>query len=205
MPKHQSDTTIVLASNNPGKLREIQNLFSDLPYKIIPQQEFFVPEIVETGLTFIENAILKARNAAQYSKLPVIADDSGLEIDILNGEPGIHSARFAGAKATSSANIAKVLEHLKDVPESKRNACFYCIMVYLKHANDPVPIIAEGRMQGRILKQAQGTKGFGYDPIFYVPSHKCSAAELPLEIKNKLSHRAQALQKLLQQLKQYGF
>jgi XTP/dITP diphosphohydrolase len=205
MSKHQHDTTIVLASNNPGKLQEIQQLFIDLPYKIISQQECSVPEITETRLTFIENAILKARNAAQYSKLPVIADDSGLEIDILNGEPGIHSARFAGKNATSSANIAKVLQNLKNVPEQKRKASFYCVMVYLRHSKDPAPIIAEGRWRGRILEQTQGTKGFGYDPIFYIPSHKCSAAELPLEIKNKLSHRAQALQKLLQQLKQYSF
>ena len=205
MSKCEPNTTIVLASNNPGKLREIQNLFIDLHYKIIPQQKFSVPEIAETGLTFVENAILKARNAAQYTKLPVVADDSGLEIDILNGEPGIHSARYAGEKATNTANIAKVLHNLKDVPEQKRNACFYCVMVYLKHPKDPAPIIAEGRWQGNILLQEQGEKGFGYDPIFYVPSHKCSAAELPIEIKNKLSHRGQALQKLLQQLKQYGF
>jgi len=189
--------SIVLASNNSGKLQEIQKICADLPYKIVPQSEFSVAEIPETGLTFVENAILKARHAALRTNLPVIADDSGLQIDILNGEPGIYSARYAGPKATSEENIAKVLFKIRAVPQAKRTAYFYCIMIYLRHAKDPAPIIAEGRWQGSMLLQPQGQHGFGYDPIFYVPTHNCSAAELPIEVKNKISHRGQALQKLM--------
>lgn len=198
MPKH---CQIVLASDNPGKLREIKKLLANLPYKIIPQAEFSVPKFQETALTFVENAILKARHASEHTQLPTIGDDSGLEIDALNGEPGIYSARYAGSNATSQDNITKVLQKLQDVPKGKRRARFQCAIVCLKHAKDPSPIIAQGTWEGNILFQKQGENGFGYDPIFYVPSHNCSAAELPPDIKNKLSHRGQALKKLLNELK----
>jgi len=198
MSKHSQ---IVLASDNPGKLREIKKLLVNSPYEIIPQSEFSVPKLQETALTFVENAILKARHASQYTQLPAIADDSGLEIDALNGEPGIYSARYAGTDATSQKNIAKVLQKLLDIPKEKRSARFQCVMVYLKHIKDPSPIIAQGTWEGSILLQQQGKNGFGYDPIFYVPTYNCSAAELPIDIKNKLSHRGQALRKLLKELK----
>jgi len=198
MSKHSQ---IVLASDNPGKLREIKKLLVNLPYEIIPQSEFSVLKLQETALTFVENAILKARHASQYTQLPAIADDSGLEIDALNGEPGIYSARYAGTDATSQKNIAKVLQKLLDIPKEKRSARFQCVMVYLKHIKDPSPIIAQGTWEGSILLQQQGKNGFGYDPIFYVSTHNCSAAELPIDIKNKLSHRGQALRKLLKELK----
>ncbi len=198
MSKHSQ---IILASDNPGKLREIKELLADLPYEIIPQSEFSVPKLQETALTFVENAILKARNASEYTRLPAIADDSGLEIDALNGEPGIYSARYARPDAISQKNIAKVLQKLRNIPKEKRSARFQCVMVYLKHIKDPSPIIAQGTWEGSILFQQQGKNGFGYDPIFYVPTHNCSAAELPTDIKNKLSHRGQALRKLLKELK----
>jgi XTP/dITP diphosphohydrolase len=201
MPKHSQ---IVLASDNPGKLREIKELLANLPYEIIPQAELSVPKLQETALTFVENAILKARHASAHTRLPAIADDSGLEIDALNDEPGIYSARYAGFDATSQKNITKVLQKLHNVPKEMRGACFQCVIVYLKHTKDPSPIIAQGTWEGSILFQKQGKNGFGYDPIFYVPTHNCSAAELPLDIKNKLSHRGQALRKLLKELK-YNF
>ncbi|KPJ67975.1 MAG: nucleoside-triphosphate diphosphatase [Coxiella sp. DG_40] len=192
---------IVLASDNPGKLREIKKLLANLPYEIIPQAELSVPKFQEGTLTFVENAILKARHASQHTRLPAIADDSGLEIDALNGEPGIYSARYAGSDATDQENIAKVLRKLRDIPKQKRGARFQCVIVYLKHIKDPSPIIAQGTWEGSILFQEQGKNGFGYDPIFYIPTHKCSAADLPINIKNKLSHRGQALRKLLKELK----
>ncbi len=192
---------IVLASNNSGKVKEIQNLIT-APYEIIPQSEFKVPEADETGLTFVENAILKARNACQRTKLPAIADDSGLEIDALQGEPGIYSARYAGANADSKANVAKALTALVDVPIEQRSARFQCVMVYLRYAQDPSPIICQGTWEGSILFQEQGHNGFGYDPIFFVPTHDCSAAELAIGVKNRISHRGQALSQLIKKLAQ---
>lgn len=187
---------IVLATGNKGKVKEFGELLADRDISIVPQSDFAVPDADETGLTFVENAILKARNAAVHTGLPAIADDSGLEVDYLNGAPGIYSARYAG-DGGSAANNAKLLDALAKVPEAQRSARFQCVLVYLRHAEDPTPIICQGTWEGRILSTAQGKAGFGYDPLFYVPDEKCSAAELPAERKNELSHRGQALRCLL--------
>ena len=188
---------IVLASSNPGKVREINQLLAGLSVVVRPQVEFKVTDAEETGLTFVENAILKARNAAQHTGLPAIADDSGLEVDALDGAPGIYSARFAGEGASDQANLEKLLDALRDTPEEERTARFQCLMVYMRHAKDPTPLICQGSWEGRILTTARGSNGFGYDPVFYVPTHDCSSAELPAETKNRLSHRGQALRKLV--------
>jgi len=187
---------IVLASGNKGKVREIQALLSETDVNIVPQSEFNVIEAEETGLTFVENAILKARNAAQHTGLPAIADDSGIEVDALNGQPGIYSARYAGSGASDADNLNKLLTELKGVPEAKRTARFQCLMVYLRHAEDPTPLICQGTWEGGILFEARGDNGFGYDPVFYVPTHDCSSAELDPDTKNRLSHRGQALRQL---------
>jgi len=188
---------IILASSNQGKVREINQLLTGLDLHVQPQTEYGVPDIEETGLTFVENAILKARNAAQHTGLPAIADDSGIEVDALQGEPGIYSARYAGAGASDQANLEKLLTELGDLPEEKRTARFQCLMVYMRHANDPTPLICQGTWEGRILFEPRGENGFGYDPVFYVSTHDCSSAELAADIKNSLSHRGQALRKLL--------
>lgn len=189
--------TIVLASNNAGKVREFGALLAGLDMDVVPQSQFDVPEIEETGLTFVENAILKARNAASHARRPAIADDSGLEVDALDGAPGIYSARYAGPGAGDTANLEKLLSMLAEVPEEKRSARFQCVLVYMRHALDPTPLICQGTWEGRILSAPRGRGGFGYDPVFFVPTHNCSSAELPPEVKNALSHRGQALQKLL--------
>jgi XTP/dITP diphosphohydrolase len=191
---------IVLASNNPGKVREISQLLAPLKLDVVAQAELGVAEIEETGLTFVENAILKARNTASHTGLAAIADDSGLEVDALDGAPGIHSARYAGVDGNDQANITRLLRELADVPEAQRTARFQCLMVYLRHAADPTPVICQGTWEGRVLFAPRGERGFGYDPVFFVPTHNCSAAELPPDIKNQLSHRGQALRKLLQAL-----
>jgi XTP/dITP diphosphohydrolase len=188
---------IILASSNPGKVREINQLLAGLDLHVQPQTDFGVPDIEETGLTFVENAILKARNAAQHTGRPAIADDSGIEVDALNGAPGIYSARYAGIGASDQANLEKLLTELDDLPEEKRTARFQCLMVYMRHASDPTPLICQGSWEGRILFKPQGENGFGYDPVFYVPTHDCSSAELTADVKNSLSHRGQALRKLL--------
>ena len=203
-PSHK----IVLASSNPGKVREINQLLTGLHLQVVPQTEFGVPDIEETGLTFVENAILKARNAAQHTGLPAIADDSGLEVDALQGAPGIYSARYsqessadsAGEGATDKRNLEKLLEALKDVPEAQRSARFQCLLVYMEHASDATPLICQGTWEGRILFEPVGDNGFGYDPVFYVPTENCSAAQLTADIKNRLSHRGQALRKLIANL-----
>jgi XTP/dITP diphosphohydrolase len=189
--------TIVLASSNAGKVREFNQLLADLQLEVVPQSQYNVTDADETGLTFVENAILKARNAAQHTNLPALADDSGLEVDALHGAPGIYSARYAGAKASDAKNLEKLLTMLKDVPEEKRAARFQCVLVYLRHALDPTPLICQGTWEGRILSAPRGGNGFGYDPVFFVPTHACSAAELPAVTKNALSHRGQALRQLL--------
>ncbi len=191
---------IILASGNAGKVREIGQLLEGLSIDVLPQSDFNVPEIEETGCTFVENAILKARNAAHHTGLPVIADDSGIAVDVLQGRPGIVSARFAGVGASDEDNLNKLIEMIKPFPEEQRTARFICSMVYLRHEYDPVPIIAQGVWDGQLVIDPKGENGFGYDPIFYVSSHQCTSAELPPEIKNKLSHRGQALRKLLEQL-----
>ncbi len=193
---------IVLASNNPGKVREFGQLLAGLQRTVLPQSALEVPEAEETGLTFVENAILKARNAAQHTGLPAIADDSGLEVDALKGAPGIYSARYAGSGASDAANLQKLLTDIKDVEESARGARFQCVLVYMRHALDPTPMICQGTWEGHLLHAPRGTQGFGYDPIFYVPTHHCTSAELTPEVKNQLSHRGQALRRLLAALTQ---
>ena len=200
MTRSHIGETIVLASNNAGKVREIERLLAESRIHIRPQGEYGVPEAEETGLTFVENAILKARNAARHSGLSAIADDSGLEVDALRGAPGIYSARYAGPGATDEANLLKLLADLADVPETERTARFQCVLVYLRHAEDPTPLICQGTWEGRILFEPRGTNGFGYDPIFLAPSHGCSSAELDPDTKNRLSHRGQALRRLQEQL-----
>jgi XTP/dITP diphosphohydrolase len=169
---------------------------------VVAQSEFNVPEIEETGLTFVENAILKARNAAHYSGLPALADDSGIEVDALNGAPGIYSARFAGAGASDAQNLQKLLTDIQAIDRAPRSARFQCLMVLMRHELDPTPLICQGTWEGQIIDTPQGDNGFGYDPIFYVPEEKCTSAQLPPERKNALSHRGKALQCLLAQLKQ---
>ncbi|MCU7905476.1 MAG: RdgB/HAM1 family non-canonical purine NTP pyrophosphatase [Candidatus Thiodiazotropha sp. (ex Epidulcina cf. delphinae)] len=202
MTGHHSGEKIVLASNNAGKVREINQLLAGERITVAPQKEYNIPDAIEDGLSFVENAIKKARHASGLSGLPTIADDSGIEVDELNGAPGIYSARFAGPEASDRANMEKLLEHLREVPEERRSAHFQCLMVYMRHAEDPTPIICQGTWDGSILFKPRGENGFGYDPVFYVPAHDCSSAELPPEIKNRLSHRGQALRKLLQALSQ---
>ena len=182
---------IVLASGNQGKIKEIQTILKRHP--IVPQSQFNVEEAEETGSTFIENAIIKARNAALHCNLPSIADDSGLVVDALNGAPGVISARYAGRGASDQENLLKLLKDLENIPTEQRTARFVCVIVFMRHANDPLPIIAQGVWEGRILTEAVGENGFGYDPVFWVPTHQKASAELSPEIKNSLSHRGQAL------------
>jgi len=190
---------IVLASGNPGKIREIQAILADHP--IVPQSAFNVVDAEETGASFVENAILKARNAALHCKLPAIADDSGLVVDALNGAPGVISARYAGIGASDRDNLDKLLRELEGVPDELRTARFICVMVFMAHANDPCPVIAQGVWEGRILDHAVGENGFGYDPVFWVPEQNCASAELPADVKNALSHRGKALKALTALLK----
>jgi XTP/dITP diphosphohydrolase len=195
-----SYTKVVLASNNAGKVREFNQLFKAFNIEVVPQQEFNIEEVEETGLTFVENALLKARHAAKISGLPAIADDSGIEVDALQGAPGIYSARFSGENATDKTNCDKLLRDLKDTPTDQRNARFQCLLVFMRHGNDPVPLICQGSWEGQILTEPQGDNGFGYDPIFYIEAHQCSAAQLQSEVKNKLSHRGKALTCLVKKL-----
>lgn len=193
---------IVLASNNAGKVREFNALLKGLDYEVVPQSELGVVEVEETGLTFVENSILKARNAAEHTGLPALADDSGLEVDFLQGAPGIYSARYAGEGASDLDNSTKLLAALQGVETEQRHARFQCVMVFMRHASDPVPIICQGSWDGIILEQPQGENGFGYDPIFYVPEQQCSSAELTAEVKNSLSHRGQAVAQMIERLRQ---
>ena len=188
---------IVLASGNKGKVREINQLFAGLAIEVVPQSDFTVPEIEETGLTFVENAILKARNAAAHTGLPAIADDSGIEVDALKGAPGIYSARYAGVGASDQQNLEKLLQALAEVPVEQRSARFQCLMVYMGHDLDPTPAICQGTWEGSIGFEPAGDNGFGYDPVFLVPGRNCTAAQLDSDTKNSLSHRGQALKKLL--------
>ncbi|SDK74236.1 RdgB/HAM1 family non-canonical purine NTP pyrophosphatase [Microbulbifer yueqingensis] len=185
---------IVLASGNAGKLREFSQLFSDWDIAVVPQSDFDVPEADETGLSFIENALIKARHASRISGLPALADDSGLAVDALDGAPGIYSARYAGAGATDADNNARLLEALADVPDARRGASFHCALAFVRRHDDPVPLVCSARWSGRILHQPAGEQGFGYDPLFYVEEQGCSSAQLPREVKNRISHRARAVQ-----------
>lgn len=189
---------LVLASGNAGKLREFQQIFAHSGIDVLPQAEFAISDAEETGLTFVENAIIKARHAAKLSGLPALADDSGLAVDYLGGAPGIYSSRFSGANASDQSNNQLLLERLKGVPEAQRTASFHCVLVLMQHAEDPVPLIFHGQWQGIILPEAQGEQGFGYDPLFYVPEQRCSSAELAAELKNRISHRGQAVAALIQ-------
>lgn len=191
---------LVFATHNAGKLLEMQQLLAPTGIELVTPDTLGIPDVEETGLTFVENAILKARHALQYTDLPVLADDSGLEVDALQGEPGLYTARYAGYPRSSDANMAKLLAKLEGVPDAKRTARFYCVLVLLRYANDPAPVIAQGSWYGRILTAPIGTAGFGYNPVFYVPTHHCSAAQLADDVKNQLSHRAQALQALLKEI-----
>ena len=191
-------TELVLASHNAGKLKELQAMLGS-HIKVRSVSEFSSIEPEETGLSFIENAILKARHAAQVSGLPALADDSGLAVDALGGAPGIYSARYADGQG-DAANNAKLLDVLKAVPDTERGAQFVCALALVRHAADPLPILCEGLWHGRILHEARGAQGFGYDPLFWVAERNCSSAELPAAEKNQLSHRARAMALLKQRL-----
>ena len=184
---------LVLATGNPGKVREMDQTLASLGFHVISQRELDVTDAVEDGLSFIENALIKARHASAATGLPAVADDSGLAVDALGGAPGIYSARYAGENADDQANNEKLLHTLADTPEADRGAQFICALAYVRNAEDPVPVIAEGVWRGRILFKARGENGFGYDPLFWVAAENCSSAELPPERKQSISHRAQAL------------
>ena len=191
---------VVLASGNPGKLIELRSMLSRKKIALISQSELEVTEVEETGFNFVENALIKARHACMETGLPAIADDSGLEVDALAGEPGIYSARYASVSGPTAdaENNVKLLQELEQVPEQDRTARFQCVIVYLIHYKDPMPLICQGTWEGRILFSERGSNGFGYDPLFYVPTHGCTSAQLDAEVKNSLSHRGQALRKLLE-------
>ena len=188
---------IILASSNKGKIKEFKEIFSKLGIDIIPQTEFNIPDADEIGLTFIENAILKARNCSVHTGLPAIADDSGLEVLSLNGEPGIYSARYAGQHGDDKANINKLLSNL--VNSGQRQARFICALAFLRHGNDPTPILSTGELNGEITTKEHGEDGFGYDPIFFVPHLNKTLAQVSSDTKNQISHRATALSKLIGQ------
>jgi XTP/dITP diphosphohydrolase len=188
---------IVLASGNKGKLREFAELFAPMDIEVVPQSEFNVPEAEETGQTFVENAILKARNAAMHTGLPAIADDSGIEVDYLLGAPGIYSARYAGENASDDENLNALLTALQGVPDNERVARYQCLLVLMRHSKDPTPLICQADWQGHILHEPAGDGGFGYDPIFWVAEEKCSAAQLSAEQKHAISHRGKAIRQFM--------
>jgi XTP/dITP diphosphohydrolase len=191
---------IVLASSNPGKLREFNDLLADSGLHFEPQSAFNVEDAEETGLTFAENALLKARHASRISGLPALADDSGLCVTHLRGAPGLYSARYSGTHGDNAANNARLLRELDGVPTEQRGAFFICVLVLLQHADDPAPLIAEGRWHGRVLTEERGVHGFGYDPLFLPDGETVSAAELAPGLKNRISHRGRALALLRSQL-----
>jgi len=191
---------VVLATDNAGKLSELQAMLAGSGIQVLSQAALGVNKVEENGASFLENAVLKARNAARQTGLPAIADDSGLEVDALGGAPGIHSARYAGANASDAENLGKLLRELHSVPANKRTARFHCVMVYVRQADDPTPVICEGTWEGSILESPRGHNGFGYDPVFLVRGINRSSAELPATEKNRLSHRGQALRGLVEKL-----
>jgi len=191
---------IVLASNNKGKLTEFESILKGCGFEVLPQSQFKVESIEETGQTFVENAILKARHAAQISGLPAIADDSGIEVDALRGAPGIYSARFGGENSSDHENNRKLLESLQGTTGASRSARYQCVLVFMQHAEDPTPIIAQGTWEGFILESSIGDGGFGYDPLFWVPELDCSAAQLEKDKKNAISHRGKAMESMLRKL-----
>jgi XTP/dITP diphosphohydrolase len=191
---------VVLATGNKGKVKELARMLSGLGIEVLPQSEFKVSEVAETGSTFVENAIIKARHAAKETGLPAIADDSGLAVEALGGAPGVYSARYSGEQATDQNNIIKLLDTMTDIPKDKRQAKFLCVLVFMRHADDPTPIICQGEWFGDITSEQHGENGFGYDPVFWVNEQNCSSAQLSPEQKNALSHRGKALKLLLSQL-----
>lgn len=188
---------VVLATNNKGKIRELQALLMPLQMEVLPKSQFTSEEVPETGATFVENALLKARHAAQVSGLPAIGDDSGIEVDALHGAPGIYSARYAGEQASDADNLYKLLQTMQSVPDDLRTARYRCALVYVKQASDPHPLCCEATWEGSITRAPAGNGGFGYDPIFWLSEYRQTAAQIPAELKNQLSHRAKALQQLL--------
>ncbi|KMV71956.1 RdgB/HAM1 family non-canonical purine NTP pyrophosphatase [Rosenbergiella epipactidis] len=201
MTNHLARQNVVLATGNAGKVSELAELLRDFGLTITAQTELGVGSVEETGLTFIENALIKARHAARVTGLPAIADDSGLAVDALQGAPGIYSARYAGETASDTDNLNKLLTAMQDVPDTQRQAAFHCVLVYLAHADDPTPIVCYGRWPGMIAREPSGQGGFGYDPIFYLPEQRKSAAEMSKVEKSALSHRGQALQQLMEALR----
>lgn len=191
---------IVLASGNRGKLKEFSEIFAPLQIDVMPQSDFAVQDADETGLSFVENAIIKARHAARVTGLPALSDDSGLEVDALNGAPGIYSARYAGAGCGDDENNRKLLQALEQVPEEQRSARFQCVLVFMRHAEDPTPLICQGSWEGMILDAPRGHNGFGYDPLFFVPELNCASAELSSEQKQKYSHRGKAVREFIEQI-----
>lgn len=191
---------VVLASGNKGKLKEFSELLSNMQVELLPQSAFDVPEAEETGLTFVENAIIKARNACGHTGLAAIADDSGIEVDALNGAPGIYSARYSGVNASDQANLQALLDAMVD--KENRTARYQCVIVYMRHAKDPTPLICQASWEGSLLSQAKGDGGFGYDPIFWVEEHNCTSAELSSQQKHDISHRGKAIRQFLKQFQQ---
>ena len=193
---------LVLATGNKKKVAELNAMLAGMDFKVMPQSDFLVESVPETGTTFVENAIIKARHAARITGLPAIADDSGLEVDALRGAPGVYSSRFAGEDASDEDNLTKLLEELSFLPPVLRTARFWCVLVFMRHADDLTPIICQASWEGHIVTKPQGENGFGYDPVFFVPETACTAAELPAEQKNQLSHRAKALKELIARLQE---
>ena len=191
---------LVLASGNPGKLRELSAILGELGYQLHAQSEFEVEEVAETGTTFVENAIIKARHAAALTGLPTLADDSGIEVDALDGAPGVYSARFSGADADDAANNALLVNKLRDIPATQRTARYRAVIVLMRHAADPSPLICEGSWEGMIQMEPAGEGGFGYDPYFFLPDRGCTSAQLSASEKNRLSHRGAALEELKRKL-----
>ncbi|WP_190600610.1 RdgB/HAM1 family non-canonical purine NTP pyrophosphatase [Candidatus Vesicomyidisocius sp. SY067_SCS001] len=191
---------IILASNNQGKIKEFNTMLRGI-YNVISMKDRQIKEVPEIGLTFVENALIKARNSSEQSGLPALADDSGIVIDALGGNPGIYSARYANCHRDDEANIQKVLIDMKDIADGERTGRFWCAIVFVEHASDPTPIIIQQKWEGEILREKRGNNGFGYDPIFYIPIHNCTSAELSSVTKNKISHRGKALSTLLKVLK----
>jgi XTP/dITP diphosphohydrolase len=192
----------VLATGNQGKVKEMSELLNSFSIEVLPQSQFNVPDVPETGTTFVENAIIKARHASKLTGLPAIADDSGLEVDFLNGQPGIYSSRFAGENASDQDNIDKLLSKLEGINPEQRKARFQCVLVYMRHALDPTPIICQGTWEGSITESQQGNQGFGYDPLFWVDSEQSTSAQLSKQRKSELSHRGKALAQLVALLKE---
>jgi len=193
---------IVLASNNKKKVAELNDMLLGLNFKVMPQSDFLVESVPETGSTFVENAIIKARHAARITGLPALADDSGLEVDALHGAPGVYSGRFAGDDASDEDNLNKLLDELNGIPPIMRSARYWCVLAFMRHADDPTPILCQASWEGQIITEPKGENGFGYDPVFFVPDTGCTAAQLPPLIKNQSSHRAKALKEMIEKLQE---